>query len=119
MILKTVLKQEVCPCVPAGPPTGTSYVMRGKCAVAVLAQKHMRARGGHCRAPQVRNKGTRGHPGAGGCGARGRGPRGEARGAAGARIKKRTCAAPRSAPYSTIRAFPASQAPSWLLAWPS
>ena len=49
MILKTVLKQEVCPCVPAGPPTGTSYVMRGKCAVAVLAQKHMRARGGHCR----------------------------------------------------------------------
>ena len=88
MILKTVLKQEVCPCVPAGPPTGTSYVMRGKCAVAVLAHKHMRARGGHCRAPQVRNKGTRGHPGAGGCGARGRGPRGEARGAAGARIKK-------------------------------
>ena len=40
------------------------------------------------QAPQVRNKGTRGHPGAGGCGARGRGPRGEARGAAGARIKK-------------------------------
>ena len=119
MILKTVLKQEVCPCVPAGPPTGTSYVMRGKCAVAVLAHKHMRARGGHCRARQVRNKGTRGYPGASGRGARGRSPRGETGGAADARIKKRTYAAPGSAPYSTIRAFRASQAPLWLLAWPS
>ena len=74
---------------------------------------------GHCRAPQARNKSMHGRPEATGCGARGRGPRGEARGAADARIKKRTCAAPRSAPYSTIRAFRASQAPLWLLAWPS
>ena len=114
MILKTVLKQEVCPCVPAGPPTGTSYVMRGKCAVAVLAQKHMRARGGHCRPRRYEIKARAATPGPAGAG-----PAGEARGAAGARIKKRTCAAPRSAPYSAIHAFPASQAPSWLLAWPS
>ena len=86
MIIKTLLKQEVCPCVPAGPPTGTSYIMRGKCAMAVLEHMHMRVRGGHCRAPQVRNKSTHGHPEA--TGARGRGPRGEPGGAARAQLKK-------------------------------
>ena len=88
MIIKTLLKQEVCPCVPTGPPTGTSYIMRGKCAMAVLEHMHMRVRGGHCRAPQVRNKSTHCHPEAAGRGARGRGPRGGAGGAAGARNLK-------------------------------
>ena len=68
MILKTVLKQEVCPCVPAGPPTGTSYVMRGKCAVAVLAHKHMRARGGHCRPRRYEIKARAATPGPAGAG---------------------------------------------------
>ena len=46
---KTVMNEQVCRCVPAGPPTGTLYCMRGNCAAVVLPHMHMSAPGGHRR----------------------------------------------------------------------